>query len=340
MTESSSPTPSPSPRAGVQAGAAREGRQRVLVCGSGYGRAYLDAMAASGGRFEPVALLARGGARSAALARRHRLPLVRSPQELAELPGGIDLVCSALPSSADEVVLALLERGLPVLCEHPRRAAFLDAAYAAAARAGTVFELNGHFGDLEPARAFAARCREAAAQGPPRFVELTAQERGLFGALDVLDRALPRGVGETSIERVGAAGDLQLLAGSLAGVPALVRVETPAGAPVDGSPRYRVDLKLEIVFDEGIAALLSLAGPATWNANLALAAAAREPLWTALGRRPLRTPDELRTARERANLAALERLARAAAGQPDPTTGRDRTLALARAWEALGDRLR
>ncbi len=94
---------------------------RVLLCGSNYGRSYLAPLEEHADRYLPVALLARGSDRSQALARRHDLTLCHT---VAELPEAIDLACAALPAAADDLVLALLDRGLHVLCEHPRRSDF------------------------------------------------------------------------------------------------------------------------------------------------------------------------------------------------------------------------
>ncbi len=309
---------------------------RVLVCGSNYGQSYLPPLVESAGRYLPVALLARGSDRSRRLARRHSLALCRT---LEELPAGLDLACAALPSAADEVVLALLDRGLHVLCEHPRRTGFLDAAYWAAARSGVRFQINGHFGDLPAPRAFAERCRQLAAESAPRFVDVTAQERSLYAALDILRRALA-GLGPVTLERARGSGGFVTVGGRLRGARAIFQVQTPTGHPADGSPRYLVDLRIAAGFDRGVLSLLSVAGPVVWNANLGHAAGGAGRLFETVPGGRCVTGADLRLARREANRAALERLVREIeSGVAAPEVSREHTLDVARAWQQLGDEL-
>ncbi len=315
---------------------------RVLVCGSNYGRSYLAPLLESAGRYLPVALLARGSDRSRRLARRYGLALCRT---LEELPEEIDLACAALPSAADDVVLALLDRGLHVLCEHPRRTGFLNAAYRSAARSGARFQINGHFGDLPAPRAFVERCRQLAAESAPRFVDVIAQERSLCAALDILRRALA-GLGPVTLEHARGSGAFVTIEGRLhsartRGVRAIFQVQTPTGQPADGSPRYLVDLRIAAGFDRGVLSLLSVAGPVVWNANLGRAAGDADRLWETVSSERSVTGAGLRQARREATCTALERLAHEIeSGVAAPEVSREHTLDVARAWQHLGDQLR
>lgn len=313
---------------------------RVAVCGSNYGQAYLDALAESPGRFSVVALLARGSERSRRLAARHGIPLRHTA---GELPAGVDLACAALPASADGVVLELLERGIHVLCEHPRGPDFIDRATATAEEAGVCFQVNGHFSDLPAPRAFADRCRERLAAGPLRFVELVAHERSLYAALDIFGRALP-GLGDLEVERIGGAGGFVTFTGRLSQRPAreataLLQIQVPGAELADGSAGYLVDVRLCAGFDDGVLSLLSITGPVVWNANLARGAEGSGGLWEILGAPA--TASELRNARSIANLEALERLVlEIETGDAGGAKDRRHVIDVARAWHTLGARLR
>ncbi len=319
---------------------------RVLVCGSNYGRCYLPPLIESADRFLPVALLARGSDRSRRLAKRYRLALCRAVEEL---PREIDLACAALPAAADDVVLALLDRGLHVLCEHPRRAGFLSAAYRAAARSGGRFQINAHFADLPAPGAFVRRCRQLAAEFEPRFVEVTAQERGLYAALDIQRRALAE-LAEVNVEHSHASNEFVTLHGRLgdrraSSCRSLIQVHTPAGKPADGSPRYLVDIRIAAGFDHGVLSLLSIAGPVVWNANLSRGAGTL--FETVAGGPPdgrnmshCLTAADLLQARRQANRTALDRLTQEIeSGIAAPEVSREHTLGVARAWQQLGDML-
>lgn len=314
---------------------------RVVVCGSNYGRVYLDSVAASKGRYRAEGLLARDSDRSRRLAESRDLI---HHQEVDELAERYDLACCALSSDADDVVLALVERGLHVLCEHPRSPETLSSAYERAEQQGVVFHVNGHFVDLPSARAFVECCRQEGGLGRARRLELTCQDRALYAALDILEAALEP---EDSVPEVVAEADPERewrrLRAELWGIETAATVHRPFSGVPDGSHRYRVDVRLAVVFDSGTLALQSLAGPVVWNANLQWPPLPEGGLW--------RTPSSPVTfgdlARDRvdANLLAMDRLmAEARDGSVESAFGGidarlvepSRTLRVARAWQSLG----
>ena len=102
----------------------------VLVCGTNYGRMYLEAIRLGGAGYRLAGILGRGSARSQQMACEHGVALYRCVEELAP---GIDLACAAMGAAAFDVVLGLLARGIHVLCEHPQKVRYLQSALDAAA---------------------------------------------------------------------------------------------------------------------------------------------------------------------------------------------------------------
>lgn len=134
----------------------------VLVCGTNYGRIYLEAIRLGGAGYCLVGILARGSVRSQQVAREYGVPLYRCVEDL---DGGIDLACAAVGASGSDVVHGLLRQGIHVLCEHPQNPTRLESALDAAASRGLSFHVNGHFADLEAARAFTSYCRRESGGG-------------------------------------------------------------------------------------------------------------------------------------------------------------------------------
>ncbi len=307
---------------------------RVVICGSNYGRAYFQALAASAGRYRPAALLARGSERSQRLARRYGVPLCRT---VGEVPGEVDFACVALPSSVSDVVPQLLRRGIHALAEHPQRPAALEAAYRQAAASGSRLHVNGHFRDLPAPRAFVERWRrDGSTLG---FLDVMVQERALYAVLDILHQVVD--LRRLVLGRVSAAAGFVTLEGELGGVRALFQIQVPPERPADGSSSYLVDLRVVAGCGQGILSLLSTAGPVVWNANVNRGSRRAEPLWKIVHGPEGPTGDELLWARGAANLAALDRLAREVeTGQPAPEARSEHALAVARAWQNIGARLR
>ena len=94
---------------------------KVVVCGTGFGRVYLQALRLAGMPFELVGIMARGSARSRACAAHYDVPLCR---EVDELPDGTELVCVVVSSRINggrgaELAQSLMARGVHVMQEHP-----------------------------------------------------------------------------------------------------------------------------------------------------------------------------------------------------------------------------
>src|SRR5271169_6321437 len=162
---------------------------QVLVCGSNYGRAYITALRHEPRKYKLVGILARGSARSQRVAAVNGVPLYGSADEI---PDNIDLACAAMSSTAWAVVLQLVRRGIPVLCEHPYPAGMLKAALALASKHSVQFHVNGHFAGLPAPQAFIRECRRTGKLASPEFVEVMATERSLYGVLDILGSAVGR----------------------------------------------------------------------------------------------------------------------------------------------------
>jgi len=238
-------------------------RDRILLCGTNYGRRYLEAIEREPDRFALAGIVARGSLRSTLLAAQYGVPLYL---DAADMPSGIDAAVAAMGSpDGDAVVLQLLRRGIPVLCEHPVRPAFVTAACAAAEASGTVFHVNAHFPSLAAPRAFIEGCLAARESESRLFLEAALTPRLLYALADVIRRAagplLP-----VEIDRVTPPGRgwFTMLSGTLAGIAATLQLER---LQPDGSAATLVDCRIAAGFPGGILTLVSLAGPVIRTGN-------------------------------------------------------------------------
>ncbi len=313
----------------------------ILVCGTNYGRSYVQAIRREPRIYVLAGILARGSGRSRSLARTNGVPLWRRAEDL---PADIDLACAALPSSASPVVLDLLDRKIHVLCEHPQAARFLESALKRARARSVSFHVNGHFADLVAPRTFLRKCRQILRRDTPKFIEVIAADRALYAALDILRRSLGS-VGRFLGGTARPAAAFSTLVGTMGGVPAVFSVQTSRGTDRrllrDADTRYLTDLRLAIVFRSGTLAMLSVAGPVTWNANYVRRGAQAAPLWEVLSGAQPASAAQLRRQRIDANRRAIASLLRAARrGAKPPEQSPEHLLEVSRAWEELGRMLR
>ncbi len=280
-------------------------RVRVLICGTNYGRIYRDAIQQAPGVFELAGILARGSARSKEMAKESGVPLY---QKVESLPGDIDIACAAMGTSGEEAVLRLLERGIHVLCEHPHKPEFIDAAMRTAAHHGMCFHVNGHFAGLKAASAFIKYCNLVGRFGAPFFLDAMVTDRSLYGALDIL-RRITNTLEPGELSARDHSSPFTVIKGAVGGVPVtfqIQRSETEGHIVLkDGDPRYIVDHRLAAGFPQGVLTMLSIAGPVIWNFNINRSSAMNRPIWTFIYGRPV-TSFDLYRQRVRANLVAVQ----------------------------------
>src|SRR5690606_5063841 len=174
---------------------------RTVLCGTGFGRFYAEALARMPDRFELTGILARGSGFARDYAERAGVPLYT---DVRRLPADTDAACVVVGSAVSggpggELALALLERGVHVIQEHPVHPDELAAALRTARGAGAVYHLNPFYRHTEPIRRFLAAARSLRERGPLLFADAASALQVLHPLLDVLALALgglrPRALG-------------------------------------------------------------------------------------------------------------------------------------------------
>lgn len=310
----------------------------ILVCGTNYGRIYLEAIRLGGADYRLAGILARGSLRSQRLAREYSVPLYRHVEDLVP---GIDLACAAMGDSGSNVVLGLLAQGIHVLCEHPQKPSRLQSALSAAASFDLCFHTNGHFADLEAAAVFIRQCRQQSGAAPPSFFHVTATDRSLYAALDIL-RGVLDSFAPFEFHVTSRLPPFTIVQGLLGHVPVTFHLQYGAdGRPLpDGSPAYLVDHRIAAGFPSGTLTLLSISGPVVWNGNPNRFAGPKKPLFTVVHENRALTAELLYEQRVAANLAAIKAVVKNMREHViPPEQAPDRLLEVSYAWEALGSLL-
>jgi thiazolinyl imide reductase len=307
----------------------------VLVCGTNYGRIYLEAIRLGGTRYRLAGILARGSALSQEVACEYGVPLYRCVDDLAPR---IDLACAAMGAEGAGVVHGLLSRGIHVLCEHPQTPSRLQAALDAAASGGLCFHVNGHFADLDAAATFIHHCRQHSGTVPPSFFQVTATDRSLYAALDILHRVL---VSFTPFEfhLTSRLVPFTIVQGLVGAVPVTFHLQCGAdGRPLpDASTDYLVDHRIAAGFRSGTLTLLSMNGPVVWNASPSGITVPTKPLFTVVHESCALTAELLHQQRVATNFAAMEALVKNMTERiRPPEQAPNCLLEVSRAWETLG----
>lgn len=303
---------------------------RILVCGSNYGATYIRALAGAAGQFTLAGILSTGSARSQAYARQAGVPHFTSVEAITP---GIDIACVAVPGEAGHALsMALLDRGLHVLAEHPIGPERMQEALAFAQQRQRVFQVNAHFADLAAPQAFYRALAVAAQLGQPMHFELAINLRTLYSGLDLLGRAL----GKFDGFELAACGDpakapfaslqLQSSRGSVS-----LLCQNFASAADDGSATL-LNHRCSATFAHGNLLLAESNGPVLWFPSPVSLPPQQWHSWM-----PVETVSldamQLQQQRDQANVGALAVMAAAMRGQEVPAYQQpDYLVALASLW--------
>jgi thiazolinyl imide reductase len=322
---------------------------RVLVCGTGYGATYPQALWNHDSDLRLAGILARGSERSRSLAAQWNVPLWRTLEEVPEK--AIDLACVAVSAPAGAALtLALLQRGIHVLAEHPVAPEDLEAALAAARKSGVAYHVNSHYADLETVQPFLATAIACRRTSPLLFVSVMTNPRALFSVIELMGRIVPltpyplshplptagRGGKERETELeftaeqsplsrwsggdgrgAGGEGPFATVHGTFDNIPVLLQCQRLVTKEDDGSFLW-ASHHITAGFASGTLLLAETAGPALWIPALpsvavlsspAAPAYLAHPAWSLLSGPPPATGDFLFRLRDRANRLALRRIA-------------------------------
>lgn len=213
---------------------------RLVVCGTRFGEAYLQALAQGVAGVELKGILAQGSERSRQVAHRLGVPLWQRPEDARSHVDAAAVVIrsGALGGAGTAVAQAFLDTGCPVLMEHPVHPVEWRRLQDKATTGATILHVNSVYPYLEPIDVFIDRVaawHEARVvdDARPAYVEATTSRQLLYSTLDILGRALGGSV-DLQLEAscsAGEAGRLSYrpfadLAGTCGGLPLHLRLQS------------------------------------------------------------------------------------------------------------------
>jgi thiazolinyl imide reductase len=317
---------------------------QLLLCGTNYGASYVQTLWSCPAGLRLAGILSRGSERSRALARQlgvsHFTALDSVPK------GSIDAAIVAVPGEDGvALVMALLERGVHVLAEHPWEPQALEQAIGVAQTKKLVFHVNSHFGDLETVDLF-LRHAGRGAMAPPVFLNLTVNTRTLYSAIDIAGRLLntPQSLEFAPLQSpsldTSSPAFFATVHGLIGSLPVAIHCQRFASLADDGSSTF-VNHQVMLGFPDGNLMLGDTFGPLIWIPRLTPLTQWAQPVWSQLSTAPMESAGTYGAAvRERANRSACERFAaQISKGQLTHVQQPGYLLGVSRAWRRILNQL-
>ncbi|PWV55399.1 Gfo/Idh/MocA family oxidoreductase [Nocardiopsis sp. L17-MgMaSL7] len=251
---------------------------RAVVCGTNFGRFYIDAVQRHPG-FTLAGILSTGSRYSRELAEGHGVPCHTSPEEL---PDDIDAAFVAVPAAVmggrgSELTCTLLDRGVHVLQEHPMHPDELSESLRRARRANRQFHVNTHYPHVAPVREFIEAATRLRERQRVLFVDAAAPVHVLAPLIDILARALggtrpwrlgdPAPLPEDVVAAANGEAPLRLLHGAIAGAPLTLRVQNQIH-PGDRDNHSLFWHRVAVGTEGGVLTLADTHGPVLWHPRM------------------------------------------------------------------------
>ncbi len=215
---------------------------------------------------ELAGIVARGSSLSRKTAAEFSLPLYNS---ISDVPA-VDLACVAVGGEAgDLIVLEALQKGIHVLCEHPRKPGFVAEALRYSKSFRAVFHIHG-FTETKSVRVFLETCKKAGGRKAARFVSAAGNSRSLYSLVDLMGRAFgtlkpflfnPAPHGPALEHAKSGRQVFRIVRGQLAGIPATFQ----SRQSIKDDGWEPVSHHVIVGFPTGNLVMLEAFGPLIWS---------------------------------------------------------------------------
>jgi len=252
----------------------RSSRLRAIVCGATFGQTYLNGIARLPEHFDLVGILARGSAFAHECAKRYRVPLYTTVEQL---PSDVDLACVVVRSgvvggAGTKLAQTLLDHGIHVLQEQPVHHDELVNLLRLARKTGCQYRLNGFYPDVAPVARFITAARHVLGQRRALFLDAACSIHVLYPLIDILGQALgslrPWSFTRQPMAKSDA-GPFICVSGRIGGVPLTLRVQNQFD-PRDPDNYIHLFHQIALGTEGGTLTLIDSHGQLLWRPRMCL----------------------------------------------------------------------
>lgn len=235
--------------------------KQVLLCGTRYGKSYLDAIDDCK-ELELAGLFARGSKDSIRLSQQYGAELFTNVDEINE---PFDLSCIALPQEIGiKTAVALMQKHIPVLMEHPISLENLQLLLATAAKHSTRCHINSHFAYLAPITQFITSCKKLNGLSTALNINVSCNSRTLFSVIDILMRSFGTfSVSDPKVTVLDPHGHYQSCTFMLGAIPLTLTYQNWK-YDIDDSNDSPLGHQITVTYREGVLNLGGTFGPCLW----------------------------------------------------------------------------
>ena len=241
---------------------------RIVVCGTTFGRIYLDAIRRLEKEYELVGIVARGSEQARQCAQEYGVPLYDDVNQLTKEK--TDAACVVVRSTVvggkgSYLANTLLMKGIHVLQEHPVHHDDLAECFRNARQYSCCYDLNSFYPDLVTVQGFINTARNVLKNSKVNYIEASCSLQVLFPLIDILGKVLGgfRPWSFTTAIKSTAEDPFCTLAGHIKGSPVVLRVQNQMN-PKDPDNNTHLLHRIVIGTDSGSLMMTDSHGIVLW----------------------------------------------------------------------------
>jgi len=247
---------------------------KTIVCGTTFGRIYLEGIKLLPDKFELVGILARGSNNSVLQAKKYSVPLYT---DIDDLPfEDIDLACVVIRSSivsgpGSKIAEKLLLKGVSVIQEQPVHHDDIAGCLRIAKKKRVFFHVNSFYPDVLPVNNFIKAANRILKKSRPIYLDGACSVHVLFPFMDIIGKTLGR-LSPWDFKSHGSLeskSPLSFLTGDIKGIPVTLRVQNQIN-PKDPDNDTLLLHRLELCTDKGTLLLTDTHGSVIWVPHMSV----------------------------------------------------------------------
>lgn len=243
----------------------REKTWKTVVCGTGFGMFYIEAIKRAFPKFELAGIVARGSERSKKCAEHYGVKIFNS---VKDVPNDIDLACVAVRSSSlggngTDMSLEFLKKGINVILEQPVHHDDLKQCFIAAQKNKCCFMTGDLYLNMPEIRRFLQICNFLKSNGEKiEFIKAGSCVQAFYPFVEILLQLIPSS--DIEIDYVGEQlGDFKQIIGKIGNVPFSFEFNNSMN-PKDPDNHMQILHSFCCYYQSGRLELIDTRGPLVW----------------------------------------------------------------------------
>lgn len=241
---------------------------RTVVCGTSFGRFYIEGVKLSDDKYELVGILSTGSSQSKEIAERENVRLYTDVNDISK--DDVDLACVVVRSNivggkGTELALAFLEKGIHVIQEQPVHFDDMRKCYMTAKKNNCHYFVEMFYSYLPVTNKFIEMANRLIEKTRPVYLEASCSLQVLLPLIDVIGRVLkgftPWEIDENSLLNVGM---FSQLSGKVKNIPCQIKIQNELNS--DNPDNYvHLMQRITLYTESGSLGMTESHGEIIWN---------------------------------------------------------------------------